>query len=187
MRKTVACLLLVLQLIFPLALTAGVRGEERAAEARRAEAIERGEPVLLRLNFLSLERTYGATDRYTVYFSAFSAGYVEPGEYIPLQGGGEGRYYLGGAVKEPPSDAPYVSYEGYRTELGFGDYLISAENAEALAAAASYDERNEDWITFESPEGEVFLSARLLNGDLAVTGLWANGTEYPMEKETAAN
>ena len=184
-RKLVACLLLVLQLAFPLLLTAGVRGEERAAAARRAEVIERGDPVLLQLTFLSMNRA-AASDRYNAYFSVCEADCARPGEYFALRESANG-CYLGGGEKEPPSGAPYLSYDGYRTELAYGSYLISEADAAALAAAASYTEVTDDWIWFEEPEGEVFLSVRLLNGDIAVTGLTVNGTEYPLEKETAVN
>ena len=181
-RKFIACLLLLAQLIFPLLLTAGVRGEERAAEVRRAQVIAAGEPVLLRLTYLVFERTNGATDRYTLCFNVFSTGYVEPGEHIPLRGGYEGRYYLGKAVKEPPQDANCISYGSYRTELEYPGYQIADADAEALAAAATVEDRNDDWIWFAAPDGEVFLSARLRNGEIAVTGLTVNGTEYPIEK-----
>ena len=39
MRKTVACLLLLAQLVFPLALTARVRSADRAAEISRKEIL----------------------------------------------------------------------------------------------------------------------------------------------------
>lgn len=187
MRKIIACVLLFLQLAFPLLLTAGVRGEERAAAARRAEVIAAGEPLELRLTYLSFERTYGATDRYTLYFSVFSAGYAEPGEHIPLRGGGEGVYYLGEGEKKTPPDARYISYGSCRTELEYVGYRIAAADAAALADAATVEDRNDEWIWFAAPDGEVFLSARLLNDEIAVTGLTVNGTEYPIEKETAKN
>ncbi len=184
MRKTLACLLLLAQLIFPLALTAGVRNADRAAEARRAEVLRNGEPILLRLETLIL--TSAAEDCWSVDPTAVGQRYVRPGYYVPLRDPGESGFYLGEAVPAKPEDGRSISYESYRAELRDRPYRISAEAAEALIANTK-NERDALLAWFESPEGEVFLAANYLNGEIAVTGLWANGTEYPVEKQIAEN
>ena len=75
-----------------------------------------------------------------------------------------------------------MSYASYDAELEGKGYSLSGADASALAAAArteSFD--NGTFFVFENPQEEVQLSVKLKNGEMAVTGLYVNGTLYPMQ------
>ena len=167
--KRIACLLLAAQAVFPAALTARVRGEQRAAALRRAEIVETGEPLLLRLEYLSLTRE---TEGRAAYFGVMQ-GVHAPGDwYYPLWDVDSGACFLGGAVPKRPETGKYISLASCEDALWDRTFRLSEADAQALAAAAAHEE-DANGIWFTDAENQVRLSVRLLDGEIVATGLSA--------------
>ena len=183
--KRIACLLLAAQAVFPSVLTARVRGEQRAAAARRAEIVETGEPLLLRLEYLSLTRE---AEGRAAYFGVMQAvhGFDPEDRYYPLRDVGSGACFLGDAVPKKPETGKYISLASCEDALWDRTFRLSEADAQALAAAAAHEgDANDIWFT--DAENQVRLSVRLLDGEIVATGLSAGGTLYPFLPDAAEN
>ena len=183
MRKAIALVLALAQLVFGGFLIANGGRIEKSLREQINAVLENGEEFLFALTDFAYDRNeeYGSPlwfrlacpDDY--YDAAYGYNWV-----YPVTADENGVAVFGGRVQDPATDIYYAPYNGEHIEIGKKTFNTVFAGQKDDYAYYAYDDRYPGRSLFKIGDEwkSVYLIGTVWKGDLVVTGLMVDGVRY---------